>query len=172
MADPPSELHETIAAKGQLEKAIARMVVEETTAAMAKSLGSFLDRLEAAETGRRGEYEAIVKGAISEQLAPLMAEFRTTAETVSGLALDVERLKATVAAHDREMASFRASRDASIEERRDLFAKLDESSADRAKLHQENDEWRGEARTRFDKQEELIRLVMEHLGLNDDAGAE
>ena len=161
----PSELHETIAAKGQLEKAIARMVVEDTTAAMAKSLNGFLDRLEAEEAARTARYESIVKGAVSEAVQPLTATFSAFGETVNDLQLDVADLKTAVAAHDREIASFRESRDQSIAEREQLRADLEESKADRQLLHQEGDE----ARERFDHQETLIRRLLDHLGLSDAA---
>lgn len=124
------ELHETIAAKGQLEKAISRMVVEQTTAAMAKSLMSFLDRMEAAEASRGSHYELIVKGAISDAVAPLVEGFSSFGEIVSGLVLDVAALKKKVVEHDH-------SRDASIEERRTLRADMDRADTHRANVDAE-----------------------------------
>lgn len=165
MAD--NELHETIAAKGQLEKAIARMVVEDTTAAMAKSLNSFLDRMEATEAARATTYEAIVKGVISEAIRPLMNEFSTVGETVTNLMLDVDDLKGMVAAHEREIASFRQSRDESIAERQELRMDLAESKEDRVSIHQELSV---ASRERQAMMRQLER-ILDHLGLAGDVGA-
>jgi predicted nucleic acid-binding Zn-ribbon protein len=165
MAD--NELHETIAAKGQLEKAIARMVVEDTTAAMAKSLGSFMDRMEREELARTARYESIVKGVISEAVQPLMNEFSAFGETVTNLMLDVDDLKGTVAAHDREIASFRQSRDESIAERQELRSDLAESKQDRASIHQE-------LTTASHERQAMMRQlerILNHLGLAGDVGA-
>jgi regulator of replication initiation timing len=87
-----NELHETIAAKGQLEKAISRMIVEDTTAAMAKSLGSFLDRMEAEEAARTVRYESIVKGVINDALAPLMDEFQFATDERKAIKQQVDEL--------------------------------------------------------------------------------
>ncbi len=64
-------------------------------------------------------------------------DFRAMFEIVSGHTLDIGELKAKVAEYDRELASFRNSRDESIQERRELRADLVISKADRAKIHEE-----------------------------------
>jgi hypothetical protein len=66
----------------------------------------------------------------------LRADFRALFEIVNGHTLDINDLKQTVAEHDRAIASFRQSRDASIEERRRLSADLDASKEDRARIHE------------------------------------
>jgi chromosome segregation ATPase len=63
--------------------------------------------------------------------------FQSLFEIVNGHTLDINDLKQTVAEHDREIASFRQSRDASIAERRQLGIDLAASKDDRAKIHEE-----------------------------------
>ena len=78
----------------------------------------YLERLEAAATEQRSMFQSLF-------------------EIVNGHTLDIGDLKQTVAEHDREIASFRQSRDASIAERRQLAADLVASKDDRAKIHEE-----------------------------------
>jgi DNA repair exonuclease SbcCD ATPase subunit len=67
----------------------------------------------------------------------LREDFQTVAEIVSSNVADINDLKQTVAEHEREIASFRQSRDASIAERRQLGIDLAASKEDRAKIHEE-----------------------------------
>jgi chromosome segregation ATPase len=88
----------------------------------------------------RDKNQQIIIGYLERQEAATeqqRADFRALFEIVNGHTLDINDLKQTVAEHDREIASFRQSRDASIEERRRLSADLDASKEDRARIHEE-----------------------------------
>ena len=70
-------------------------------------------------------------------LRELRDDFRSWITTVTALADDLQDVQRKVADHDREIASFRQSRDQSIAERRQLQADLTESKADRRLIHKE-----------------------------------
>ena len=69
------ELHSTITARAQLDRTFARLVVEETTSAMARSLSGFLDRIEQYDQARAAEHKELMavigEGAMTEVLERL-----------------------------------------------------------------------------------------------------
>ncbi len=70
-------------------------------------------------------------------LRQLRDDFQSVAEVVSGIVVDLKSVKKTVASHDREIMSFRESRDQSIAERKELQIHNLESKKDRVSIHEE-----------------------------------
>lgn len=85
-------------------------------------------------------------------LRELRTDFQSWFETVTGLADDVAILKRSVDAHEREIASFRSSRDQSIRERQQMFADLRDSKADRSDM-------RGELAAARNERAEIIKQL-------------
>lgn len=86
-------------------------------------------------------------GATDEMVSEVLAISRRSEGAVSELRGEFRALAEKVDDHDREIASFRQSRDQSIAERKQLRVDLAESRADRESIHQELAEAKAERRS-------------------------
>lgn len=84
---------------------------------------------------------------------------RRQESAVTELRHDFQSIAEKVDDHDREIASFRVSRDQSIAERRQLQQDLSESKADRAAIHQELQEAKGERQSMADTLARIEELL-------------
>lgn len=81
MTSRNEELHATITARAELDRAFARQLVEEASSVMAKNLTFLLDTQQQQIESERIAAHTAIKEALSEALAPLREEFRQALAT-------------------------------------------------------------------------------------------
>lgn len=94
-------------------------------------------------------------GSTNEMISEVLAIGRRQEGAVAELRQEFQSLAETVDDHEREIESFRQSRDQSIAERRQLAADLVESKSDRATIHRELQDAKAE---RQHMAETLVRI--------------
>jgi len=154
------ELHATITARAELDRAFARLLVEESATVMSRNMINVLNQQQRDLDQERQAIQHIVKEAISAALAPLMAEFR---RQVGSLESGQQDIKAHVDSRFGELTARLEGDEERLDRKR---ARLDAHDTEIAELRARLDARPSpeEARATY----EGVRRIMDHLGLTDD----